>query len=695
MLLAPGTSFFGGTILRRSAHLQPSIEMAFTDFKKLLQVASSTGNFLPAVNEAQKWLDSTDFRTKKSPMEITSCIKVFDRAGLADDAARVIDVVLERGGTVNAFHYNAAITSLKHHKRYSQAVALFERMQRGNHCAPDHYTTTAMISVFSETKEWDRAYALFRQASDHDTVMKAAILQCSARCGQVETLTSLFDSFKAPRTHAMFHAMLAGLGSAGRWQHAVDTYHLMLNEIGPDEIARYNIVRILQQHGQADLAATYGSSTSPSSVSASASSMRSKESIAASPTPSSSISLPLTDLLREARRSGDYRIAVDAAETWLQSKRNVAPSPGGLQVVIQIFGEARRADRVVDLLEDMENQVLRQPDRPPSLRNFNAMLVALVKCGKPDVSLSVFNRMRDKDSYSYGAALLAYEKKGNWQAAQELFLSLDRPNSNAVSANRGVEKTAPMYNTLLSCLAKAGQWQSMLERFREMGPKADRVSRAIVLQGLGRAGQVELLAEMRQELLGGVVDATEGTLRNSTRARKNRIQENEGNGEDDDHDEDEDDNDDEEEGELVSFDGVLRRMPMESKAGTLLQKLSEKPAQGGIFSVAKFYAIAGHIDEAIDVLDKLEAAEQTDVGAQGKNSTARMSTYNEILLALGTTGDWERAFMLFQRMVQNNVPRSLTTYQAVTHVMNEFGDEEAADMVKQQMLRDGVRTNGN
>ena len=383
--------------------------------------------------------------------------------------------------------------------------------------------------------------------------------------------------------------------------------------------------------------------------------------------------VPLNDLLREARRSGDYSIAVDAADAWRRAQRSTLSSSGGLQVVLQIYGEARLGDRVEEMMQAMDDAALQsknQDYRPPSLRNYNALLVALVKCGRPKVALSVFERMRDTDSYSFGAALLALERMGNWQAALELFESL---GSGSGSSQR-VEKSVPLYNTLLSSLAKAGQWQKLLAVFREMGDKADQVSKSVVIQGLGRAGQVELLASMRAELMGDVKGGGGARINSSKDASDQAA------GEDDDVD-------DESRGGAGKV-SVLRSMPVESKAGTLLQKLTEKPAQGGIQSIAKFYAMAGHIENAISMLDQIEEQGQT-----ASNANARMATYNEILVALDWRGDWERAFELFLRMVKNNVPRNKTTYRAIGHVIGEFGDEDCLAHVQRRAENDGVDLN--
>ena len=678
----------------------------YTDFGKLLKLAEQVGNFLPAVTEAQKWLDTAPLQQRKSASEITWVIKIFSRAGLADDAARVIDVVLSRGGEINTIHYNAALTALKQHKRHDKARALFERMKSaGAGCQPDQFTLTTMISVFAEQGDWEQGWQLYSSARNPDAILQTAILQCASRCGKVDELLALFSSFSQPRPHPMFHAALAALGAAGRWQEAVDVYRRMLGESGADSIARYNIVRILQQHGQAGLAAEFqqqgaaalvggagaaGGATMAATAAAAGGAALAVGTAAAAAAAAGagagagSGSIPLTDLLREARRSGDYRIAVERADAWCATQRNGIFSPGGLQSVIQIYGEARLADRVLSLQAAMARQAQTQPERPPSLKNYNALLVALVKCGQADEALRVFALLPlpQRDAYSYSGALMAHQRKGNWQAALALFESME-------TEAPGVDKPAPLYNTLLSSLARAGQWRQMLAVFRQMGPKADSVSRAVVAQGLGKAGRVDELVAMRAELGGAAGDgagaAGAGGVGGGWRGGQG---EEAGTGAG--------------EGEQtavgasgeeeVSFGGVLRQMPVESKAGTLLQKLAEKPAQGGIHSVAKFYAMAGLLDQAIAVLEQSEegAAGSGAGAAGGANSTARMAVYNEILVALGSIGDWERAYALFVRMVDNNVPRSLTTYRAVAHVLSEFGDEDCMDLVEQQAVKDGV-----
>lgn len=654
-------------------------------------MAEQTGNYGPATLEAQRWLQETDFKKYPAAAEITSCIKLLSNSGLPEDAVEVLDTVQSKGGTLNIIHYNAAVSALKQHKRYESAVEVFQRILQSKTVQPDKFTFSALIFVYGELKMWSNALDLFNlagQQGQRDSVIETSILQCAVRCGQFGQLVSLFKSFKAEkaRPFPQFNAVVNGLGTSGDWQGAIDAYNLMLEEAGEDDITRFTLVRVLNAAKREDLAAKFHRASSSSSSSTRnnlSSELANKNTVGGraytgsfgvktANSAGSASRVELRTLLEEARRSGDYRLAVEGADAWRAWQRNQMYSRGPLNYMLQIYGEAKMADRLLILL-DVLKELDRSQTQPSSQVSWNIMLSSLVKCGKFDIALEVFEGMKERDAWTYSPVLKAHGRLGNWRAAIDLF--------NKIPPT--VEKSTILYNSLLSCLAKTGQWVSMVEFFRSMPPHlVDDVTRTTVKQGLTSAGKANEIVQMKAQLLARQesnkkewLDKEDDGVAASTgyaHVDKSEV----------------DFASSAEDGE--TFGGVLRAMPVESKAGTLLQKLAEKPAQGGIQSIAKFYAMTGHIDEAILMLDELEREAEAG-GTKWINSIANMSTYNEILSALGSIGDWERALGIFQRMCEKHVPRSLATYKSIIHVMTELADdEEVMEFISKQAEKDGV-----
>jgi pentatricopeptide repeat protein len=251
------------------------------------------------------------------------------------------------------------------------------------------------------------------------------------------------------------------------------------------------------------------------------------------------------------------------------------------------------------------------------------------------------------------------------------------------------EIDAAPFHSLLSCLSKAGQWEPLLDIFALMPvAKRTRVTRQIVLQGLGKAGKAELIATMRHELLDDhAADASLPPASNSAApSQPLRVLEGQ-RGDEAAADEDEDEEAEGDEGaEVVQ---VLQRMPPESKAGTLLDKLREAPAMAGLYSVARFYASVMRIDEAIGLLDELEGG----LASSPNSSAQAQGLYNAILKALTKEGRWQQADEVLRRMVVRGVPRSLTTYQTLLRMREEadsVNDGHALARLEAQAKADGV-----
>lgn len=644
-------------------------------------MAVETQNWGPAVEQTKLWLETTDFnagaRSRVSPAAISGAMKIFLSAGLLDDVIAVLDEVPARGGAVNLFHWNIAIKGARQHKRFDEVVVLFDRMLAAG-LEPDKYSVASMIPTLAELRQWDRAKLLYNGIPDSecDEVLRCSILQCAVKCARVSEALELFEGFPRPRSAQQFNSVISLLGAVGRWKDALDCYHVLLREAGEDRIALFTILRVLEKAGLGDADArdaaaqvkllSRGGGGDGSSAATPDASMPPQQPQQHSEVDASGPPLSLNHLLAEARRSGAYKQAVEAADKWLAATyKHGHWSPAGLTQVTQIFGEANRVDRLVALLEQIESLASStQPWRGPGVRNLNVLMAAFTKSGRPDLSLRVFAGIpaESRDGYSFGSALLALERQGNVEEAEAVLRAVDAA---------GLPRTPVMVNTMLALYGKAGLFERLVTTFRGLGPHADEVSRRVVLAALEKGGQVDTIAAMRGELFPTAARKPAPCVRPSKEAEVLA-------GGDADVDVEEVDEVDEEGGVSIR---VLAQMPALSKAGTLFQKLMEKPSAGGISGVVKLYAMSGHIDAAIDMVENLGPA---------VNPITLSSTYNAILLAASSIGDWESAYNLFDRMVEKDVPRTMATYRYLMHVLQEYGDEDCVREVEVQAKVDGI-----
>ena len=134
------------------------------DFRALYDMGVKTQNWGPAVTATKSWLSSHDFAAPSaSPAAITGAMKIFISAGLVDEALAVIDLVRKKGGTLNAMHFNVALQGARQHKRYADAVLLFDRMTLECGIRADKFSVSTMIPTLAELGQWDRAIGLYNQ----------------------------------------------------------------------------------------------------------------------------------------------------------------------------------------------------------------------------------------------------------------------------------------------------------------------------------------------------------------------------------------------------------------------------------------------------------------------------------------------------------------------------------------------------
>ena len=95
------------------------------DFKELIEKCSENCVYTPAVRAAAQYLHSSDSLTQSG---VTSVIKIYGLAAMVDDAVEALNIAESKGVCLNVRHYNAVINVCRKHKRYDDAVLVYERL---------------------------------------------------------------------------------------------------------------------------------------------------------------------------------------------------------------------------------------------------------------------------------------------------------------------------------------------------------------------------------------------------------------------------------------------------------------------------------------------------------------------------------------------------------------------------------------
>jgi len=397
----------------------------------------------------------------------------------------------------------------------------------------------------------------------------------------------------------------------------------------------------------------------------SSSEMMRLQAAAAVPAPSqgkANITISFPDLIRESRRTGDFGLAVQKADLWLEKNKNW--SPGGLTSCCTIYGLANKHEKLKVLLASVQARGI-----VLNTQQTNAFMTAFVRCRDVQAASAMFAALgeEERDAYSYGIMLSAFEKKGQWREALALFRTVDE-----------AKKTLPLFNTLLSCLSKTKQFELAIQVYDEL--KARQYSSNIQEQE-----QVVVGDETTKKIMDVVFVSMRSSGKGNAKQGQQQQQAKESKEEDDDVQ-------------------VLRKMPEPVREGTLFDKLSEQPA-----ALVSFLFASNNTHLVLLLVEKLakKETEKNDVLFGSSSSSSSSSTSNssasEKLLretfnaafkaasafkkthssSIGSSNSSssnidELVALLFARMISMNISRTSSTYKYLNSYFAAYSEQERA-----------------
>ena len=331
------------------------------NFKELIEKCSENNVYTNAVRAAAQYLHSSETLTQAG---VNSVIKIYGLAAMVEDAVEALKIAESKGVLLNVRHYNAVINVCRKHKYYDEAVAVYERLlslssnhstdiSKGPPIYPDIASKSCMIGILGEQGNWQRALTIFKEIpkDDRDTILYTTILGTLEKNGRSSEAQTVFEELllgikekknkhenksdnkngnipvdgehsdvnTTQRTPAiptlrMYTSIISVYGKNGDWERSWGMFQNMQKPIGefpaliPDKVLIFTMVRILEKAGQLEKAALVKQSSLRYFVERSFS--------------DDSIAAPnFSDLIREGKRSGDFRAAFAAADSWLAINR--------------------------------------------------------------------------------------------------------------------------------------------------------------------------------------------------------------------------------------------------------------------------------------------------------------------------------------------------------------------------------------
>jgi pentatricopeptide repeat protein len=142
---------------------------------------------------------------------ITSVIKIYGLAAMVDDALGALSVAESKGVNLNVRHFNAVINVCRKHKRYEDAVMVYELLLKASENSvmvknnkgkytcksilPDVASRSSIIGVLGSMGEWERALKIFQEVemTDRDTILYTTILTTLEKSGKVVESLKVFE----------------------------------------------------------------------------------------------------------------------------------------------------------------------------------------------------------------------------------------------------------------------------------------------------------------------------------------------------------------------------------------------------------------------------------------------------------------------------------------------------------------------
>ena len=615
---------------------------SFIDFSELHRTAVRSGDYGPAVEKVSAWIALKDVHLLRSNGALTEIFKLLGSAGRSDVVQNVLNVVKDRGLSLNTRNANAAMNAFIRSNAPSAACDLFESFETRWGLTPDAHSYGLAIRAYHLTERGAEAIALFERLSES---IKCSVVVCN-------------------------HIMVV-LAELGQWRRAYAVFRSLGQ--AADKVSQQVILSAMEQACQPrikqSLEVEFAGQNKKIDLSTDTKS-----------------ALDFNELLREAQNRQDFAVAVKTVMSWVDAG-NLTPS--GLTWCFQIYGHANRGDLVQQLLQTADSLgfVL-------NTVHCNAAMHAFLRCDQNASALTVLEVMEARwgavpDAGTYISAFRAHSNLGQWEEALALFERLGDQSEGTLYRNPAI------YCAIIEVLTNAKQWRKAVSAYqdaRHLGlVDKDKTISKVMFNALRTAGQTELLRALKQELAAEHThhDAEKGIISSSqNRKEVNRLQTS---------------NVASDAGSLMGLSATLEKVITASDSGAapggvgseeaerlslaLFRELLQRP--GGASTLVQFLGMVEQTDLIGKVLDAVEARSLLD-DRLSSASAHLVNTYNTAILACGNAGQADLAFQYYRRMLKNGVPRTRNTYECLMRISAAFKGEEDMLYVKKQAAVDGI-----
>lgn len=324
----------------------------------------------------------------------------------------------------------------------------------------------------------------------------------------------------------------------------------------------------------------------------------------------------------------------------------------------------RRCTNIRDLAEGkhVHSHIVKSRFKPSTFV-LNALLNMYMKCGSLEDARQVFNKMRERDMFTWTIMLSGYAKLGHPEEAYEIYeqmrkkgVPLDRITFTTVLTacvslrdlekgkkvhgamiEAGVHPDTILANTLVDMYAKCGNIREAYQVFKQIVDR-DVVSWNVMIAGAAQNGYSKEAFEFFEEMLLEGLKPDKVTYVGILNACASLGQ-----------------------GKQLHSDIIEAGYELDVRVGTALVNM---------------YSKCGSVDDALQVFDKLPKR--------------NVVSWTSLIAAYSQNGEPEKALKLYEKMLQEGIVADKLLYTLILNICASVGHYDKGQQVLELMIRKGI-----
>lgn len=327
-----------------------------TNFKELLRLAASSGDYRYAVREATAWMERGRFTNGG----VTSALKLFGNANRGDKLDALLGLLAEKGFVMNLHHQNACMAAFIRCHQPDKALKIFDGIE-----FPDSYSYSSALQAWTKL-DVEGALAFF--------LNKIPLEQKGA-------------------VHYNTVMSCVGKGKDGDWRRALDIYFELSERGLADAISHRIIINTLETREQLVLASQIKKDLATSSSNGACVTSENFEGFVVSVEDGPEVTL--VENIEDQQRLADQGLLPELSQAGtLLAKLSERPEQGS--ALVHFLAVAERIGDVDSVIGSMEER-MQQGEKNVRFHLANTYNAAILACGvlgEESRALSYFDRMR-------------------------------------------------------------------------------------------------------------------------------------------------------------------------------------------------------------------------------------------------------------------------------------------------------------